>query len=121
MNADMVQPGGPVPLMVRTAPDSPSGAASPVGSLPANYVLHPCAPNPFNSATRIAFDLPAAGTVSLAIFDLNGRQVATLAQGSLSAGPHSLLFEAGALPSGTYFYELRAGAFRETRKMLLLK
>jgi hypothetical protein len=84
-------------------------------SLPQNQ------PNPFNPRTVIRFQLPQTERVNLEVFDLGGRQVATLVQGILTAGEHEVPFSGESLPSGLYYYRLEAGDFRETRGMLLLK
>lgn len=84
-------------------------------------------PNPFNPSTQIRFVLPQAAPVTLRIFDIAGRRVATLLDGvRKEAGEQSLLWdgrdEAGqALPSGVYLYRLEAGELRATRKLTLLK
>jgi len=89
-------------------------------------VLHPARPNPFNPATTISFALPDAGQVDLAVFDVSGRRVATLADGFLSAGPHRVVWDGTdarglAVGSGVYFVRLEADGSAATRKMLLLK
>ena len=84
-------------------------------SLEANY------PNPFNPVTTIAFNLPEAANVQIVVFDVLGRQVATLVDAALSAGQHEVQFEAGSLPSGTYFYSFVTPEQTFTKKMLLLK
>jgi hypothetical protein len=86
-----------------------------VHSLKQNY------PNPFNPTTAIAFDVATAGGVRLTVFDLLGKEVATLVQGEMEAGAYVATFDASRLASGTYFYRLQAGAFVETKKMLLLR
>lgn len=92
------------------------------GELPQQVRLHQNFPNPFNPSTRIAFDLEAASDVSLAVYDLLGRRVATLLDGrALSAGTHTVTFEAGGLPSGMYLYVLKTGNRTEARTMVLLK
>ncbi len=78
-------------------------------------------PNPFNPETSIRFSLPADGEASLAVFDLNGREVARLVNGPLAAGEHSVTFSAGNLPSGAYFCRLSFGGMTSTRKMVLMK
>jgi hypothetical protein len=78
-------------------------------------------PNPFNPATTIAFVLPSRSAVSLAVYDLLGRRVATLVDGNLPAGSHQALWDARSCASGMYFYRLLAPGFAETKKMLLLK
>jgi hypothetical protein len=78
-------------------------------------------PNPFNSATRITFDLPQRARVKLDVFDLQGRLVRTLADDMQSAGMHELRFDGSALSSGTYFVRLQSPAATRTQKLLLLK
>jgi hypothetical protein len=90
-------------------------------NLPGSFSLRQNYPNPFNPATTIEFTLPAAENVTLKVFDMLGRQVATLVDGVREAGSHRVVFEPLALPSGSYFYELRAGTFREVQRMMLLK
>jgi hypothetical protein len=86
-------------------------------SLEQNY------PNPFNPATRIRFSIPASAPdkVSLRVFDLLGREVASLVNETLAAGIYEATFDATRLSSGTYFYRLQAGTFVQTRKLLLLR
>jgi hypothetical protein len=83
-------------------------------------------PNPFNPATAIRFTLASKETVTLAVYDLNGRLVRTLVSGSRELGTHSVTWDgrdnAGtSVASGVYFYRLDAGKFSDTRKMVLLK
>ena len=77
-------------------------------------------PNPFPTGTRIAWELPRASRVSLRVFDITGREVAVLVQGTLTAGAHEVTFERGHLPSGIYFYRLHAGTFQATRRLVLI-
>ncbi len=90
-------------------------------TLPGGFALKQNFPNPFNPTTSIAFTVPVSGEVTLQVFDLLGRSVATLLQGPLAAGDHSVAFNAAALPSGTYLYRLTAGSEVSTRVMTLLK
>ncbi|NQU05589.1 MAG: T9SS type A sorting domain-containing protein [Calditrichaeota bacterium] len=78
-------------------------------------------PNPFNSSTTIHFDLPISSDVSIVLIDINGRQVATLVDDHLSAGNHSLAWNAKDYPAGVYLCRMEAGVFNETRKVLLVK
>jgi len=78
-------------------------------------------PNPFNPVTTISFWLPETGRLKLDVFAVTGAKVATLADGVLSAGEHSVTWNASGFPSGVYFYRLRAGEFTGTGKMLLVK
>jgi hypothetical protein len=78
-------------------------------------------PNPFNPSTKIEYTVPGTGFVSLKIFDLLGREVATLVNKEMNAGSYSAKFNAAHLPSGIYFYKLTAGNNSIIKKMLLLK
>ncbi len=89
--------------------------------LPDKYALQNPRPNPFNPQTRLKYTLPAAGNIKLAVYDLQGREVARLYHGFQAAGTYETVFEAANLPSGIYFTRLTAGDFNCTRKMLLLK
>ncbi len=89
--------------------------------LPASFSLAQNHPNPFNPATTIEFSLSEASEASLTVFDMTGREVATLANGMLERGTHAVTFDATGLASGVYFYTLRANGVQETRKMALLK
>jgi hypothetical protein len=85
----------------------PTGIAE--GSKPLTYLLMQNFPNPFNPSTQINFDLPYAGQVSLIVYDVLGREVATLAAGFHQAGHHSVTWDASRQSSGVYFYRLVVG------------
>ena len=94
--------------------------------LPRTTVLSQNYPNPFNSSTTIQFTLPQPETVELAIYNLAGQQVTTLAQGKREAGTYTLRWDGRddarrELASGVYLYRLQAGQQVETRKLLLMK
>ncbi len=78
-------------------------------------------PNPFNPLTTILFGLPSKAFVSLKIFDVTGREVASVISDELSAGNYSRQWNASGFSSGMYFYRLQAGAFTETKKLLLVR
>jgi hypothetical protein len=78
-------------------------------------------PNPFNPTTTISFNLPSRSFVSLKVFNLLGREVATIVSEELSEGKYLRQWKAGDMASGVYFYRLQAGSFTETKKLLLLK
>ena len=78
-------------------------------------------PNPFNPTTTIHFSLPRHVYVMLKVYDALGREVATLVDGEVNSGKHSLVFDAKNLASGIYFYRLQAAGFVETRKLILLR
>jgi hypothetical protein len=86
-----------------------------------DYNLADAYPNPFNPTTTISFTIPEAGAIELRIFDLSGREVATLVNGVTEAGTHTMEWNAAGLPSGTYFYSLKSAEFTATKKLLLLK
>ncbi len=88
---------------------------------PAAVVLAQNTPNPFNPSTAIHFELAEAGSIELAVYDLAGRKVATLAEGDHSAGRHTVGWRPAGLASGVYVYSLVAGENRVERSMLLLK
>ena len=95
-------------------------------SLPKTFALSQNFPNPFNPATTIDYQLPSNGHVSLKIYDVLGREVATLANFQQSAGYYSVSLNASSLPSGIYFYriDIRSNdgkSFVTTKKMLLIK
>ncbi|WP_457651635.1 FG-GAP-like repeat-containing protein [Rhodocaloribacter sp.] len=90
-------------------------------ALPDDFALAPNYPNPFNPRTTIPFALPRAAHVTLTVFDLLGRPVATLVDGRRAAGTHRVTFDAAGLPSGVYLYRLRAGTFTQTRALVILE
>ncbi len=88
---------------------------------PAGFSLQQNYPNPFNPETTIRFTLPQRAFVTVQVFDLAGREVATLLQETKPAGSHALIFDASHLPSGVYLYRIQAGNFQAAKKFLLLK
>ncbi len=88
---------------------------------PTEFELRAPYPNPFNPTTRIDFMLPQAGKAQLTVFDVTGREVATLIDGEMPAGYHSAIFDGERLASGIYFYKLTADGFSDTKKMALVK
>lgn len=91
------------------------------GELPATARLEQNYPNPFNPSTTIGFELQEAADTRLSVFDLSGREVATLVNSRLSAGTHSVSFDASGLASGIYVYRLQTGEISLTRRMTLIK
>jgi hypothetical protein len=96
-------------------------------SIPTFYTLEQNYPNPFNPSTIIRYAIPTAGEVELKVFDIAGREFATLVNEFKPAGRYEVRFDAVAassgrsMASGVYFYRVRSGEFLETKKMLLLK
>jgi len=78
-------------------------------------------PNPFNPSTVISWQLTTVGHVALKVFNAVGKEVATLVDETLGAGKHSIVFDAGRLSSGVYFYRLSSLTFSETKAMMILK
>ncbi len=94
-----------------------------LGVLAAAFFLYDNYPNPFNPSTTIQFNLPVAAHVSIRVFDVLGRDVALLIDEYRSAGVGAIRFDASQynLSSGVYYYRLQAGAFEQTKKMILMK
>jgi predicted GH43/DUF377 family glycosyl hydrolase len=88
---------------------------------PESFALHQNYPNPFNPVTTIEYQLPRAARVSLVVYDLLGREVARLVDGTEESGFKSVTFDASSLASGIYLYRLRAGEFAQTRTMAVVK
>ncbi len=88
---------------------------------PNDFALAQNYPNPFNPATKIKYHVPAEEFVSLKVFDLLGREVASLVEDVKSAGTYEVSFNAAELSTGVYFYKLTAGSFTETKKMMVVK
>ena len=94
-------------------------------TIPDKFLLSQNFPNPFNRTTSIRYTIPVRTgrdlSVTLKVYDMNGKEIETLVNENQNAGSYSVLFNAGNYPSGVYFYKLEAGSFSETRKMVLLK
>jgi photosystem II stability/assembly factor-like uncharacterized protein len=78
-------------------------------------------PNPFNPSTLITYHIPESGFVTLIVYDVIGKEVAILVSENKGQGSYSVTFDASALPSGIYIYQLKVNSFMETKKMLLMK
>ena len=87
---------------------------------PSSFVLS-AFPNPFNPATTLSFSLPKAGAVKLTVFDVTGREVETLVNGTMSAREHHVNFDGALLPSGLYLARLEIASRSLTQKLVLLK
>jgi hypothetical protein len=85
------------------------------------FALEQNYPNPFNPSTVISYQVASFGKVSLKLFDLLGSEVATLVNEVKSAGTYTVTFNAANMPSGVYFYRLKAGSFSKTKKLVLLR
>ncbi len=87
---------------------------------PVEFGLDQNYPNPFNPRTYISYKLPVSGYVMIRVYDVLGRQVQTLVNERQGAGTHTAIFDATGLSSGTYFYRLQVGGYRETKKLVVL-
>ena len=97
------------------------GVATQSGQVARSFELAQNYPNPFNPSTEISFTLAKSAKVRLAVYNLLGKEVAVLVNGTMSAGYHPVTFNAKNLSSGVYFYKLEAGSTVLAKKMMLLK
>lgn len=86
-----------------------------------DYSLHQNYPNPFNPSTSIKYQISGISQVSLKVYDLLGREVATLVNEQKPAGTYEVTFNASGLSSGVYYYKITAGDYSETKKMILIR
>ncbi len=92
-----------------------------LGPIPATMTLLPPYPNPFNASARLSFSLPKAGEGMLGLYSLEGREVATIADGYFHAGWQNVTLEAGDLPAGVYLARLAAGSEVATTRVVVMK
>ncbi|MBK7259734.1 MAG: T9SS type A sorting domain-containing protein [Ignavibacteriae bacterium] len=111
---------GPFSEVRRLSMDGTTGLQA-NSEIPGSYALNQNYPNPFNPSTMIAYDLPAAGTMRLEVFNMLGESVGLLVDEYRTAGHHEVRFNADGLSSGTYFYRMTANGTVITRRMLLLR
>jgi len=107
-----------IPIRLRIIPTSVDDNG---GLIAHEFSLASAYPNPFNSMTRLAFNLRNEGHTRLAVYDLNGRLVTTLVDDVLKAGTHALVFDSAGLPSGVYLYRLESGGASAVKKMVLVR
>ncbi|MGD0592048.1 MAG: T9SS type A sorting domain-containing protein, partial [Bacteroidota bacterium] len=88
---------------------------------PSAYILEPNFPNPFNPITNIEFRIAEFGFVTLKVYDILGREVATLFEGIRQPGNYEVTIDGSKLASGVYFYKLQTEKFTSTKKMLMIK
>ena len=99
----------------------PTGIETPLTLAPEKFELMQNYPNPFNPVTKINFSLPKNGFVSLKIYDILGKEVASIVNNQLAAGIYSYDFNGSALASGMYFYRLESNGFTDVKRMMLIK
>jgi hypothetical protein len=101
--------------------DAPSEEAAGKTNVPDTFRLSANYPNPFRTSTEIRFDLPEAADVSLVVYDMLGRRVATLTDGRKPAGYHHVRLEQSQLSAGTYLYRLTTGSFAKTKRLVVVR
>lgn len=104
-----------------TKPAGKDEASENDGIVSNEFTLFQNYPNPFNPSTTIGFNLPSDGLVTLKVYDVLGKEIATLINESISSGNHVVSFDAAQFPSGVYFYRLTSEGRTEIRKMTLMK
>ncbi len=112
--------GGEVFAVARFLPSNVT-AIKEINSTPKSFALYQNYPNPFNPTTAITYQLSANSHVTLKVYDILGREVATLVNQKEIAGSHSVTFDGSRLASGVYFYRLVAGSYTATKKLILIK
>ncbi len=89
--------------------------------IPSSCSLSQNYPNPFNPSTKIRFEIPKTGFSSIKVYDILGREIATLVNEQLKPGTYEVDWDGSAFTSGVYFYTMRTGSYTETKKMLMIK
>ncbi len=89
--------------------------------LPTEFILEQNYPNPFNPSTKIKYSVPQTSQVQIKVYDVLGNEIETLVNEEKPTGSYEKTWNAANLPSGVYFYQLKAGSFIETKKMILIK
>lgn len=90
-------------------------------AIPSEFTLNQNYPNPFNPTTNIKFALPQSSVVKLEVFNVLGQRVATLVNGEMNAGYHTVMFDASNLASGVYVYRINTGEHMQVKRMMLIK
>jgi len=123
INKDMGWASGPDGLIIHTNNGGVTFIRDDEANLtqPNSFNLSQNYPNPFNPATIIQYAISSSQIVTIKVYDLLGREIATLINEEKPAGEYAVEFDGTGLPSGIYFYQLRAGSFVETKKMVLLR
>ncbi|MCA1803330.1 MAG: T9SS type A sorting domain-containing protein [Rhodothermaceae bacterium] len=101
--------------------EGPTSIVDSRSEIPAGYELGQNYPNPFNPTTKISFSIPESADVTLKVYDITGREIATLVNQSMSAGTHTAQFNAANVSSGMYIYRMEANGYTMSGKMMLVK
>jgi hypothetical protein len=116
----IVDPAKPTDIYIAAVPLTITGVENEIsGSY--NFTLEQNYPNPFNPTTTIKYTVPETGLVTLKVYDVLGSEVATLVNETMTAGQHTVNFNAAGLASGMYIYKMQAGNFQSVKKMMLMK
>jgi hypothetical protein len=92
-----------------------------IDEVPTEFLLSQNFPNPFNPSTKIKYSIPQSSKVVIKVFDILGNEIETLVNEEKPAGTYEVTWSAANLSSGVYLYQLMAGSYNETKKMLLMK
>ena len=102
--------------------NTPTGVGGqPSSLLPASYALGQNYPNPFNPSTTVHYEVPQATYVKITVYEVLGREVATLVNELKQPGRYEAVFDGRNLASGVYLYRMQAGSFVQTRKLLMIR
>jgi hypothetical protein len=116
-----IPPGGPIHILIIKEGATGTNDVGRLSNAAYTFQLSQNYPNPFNPRTVVGWQLAAAGSVKLRVYDLLGREVATLIDGVMPAGEHTVTFDATRIASGMYIYRLQAGAQTAVKKMMVIK
>jgi len=105
---------------IRCVKNNPTGVLN-ESFIPDKFILMQNYPNPFNPSTKISYQIPEMSFVKIKVFDILGNEIETLVNEEKFIGSYDFEFNAAGLTSGIYFYQLKAGNYIETKKMLYLK
>jgi len=92
-----------------------------VNQIPNDYSLNQNYPNPFNPSTTITYDIPKTSFVKISVYDILGEEIKLLVNAEKNPGHYEIIFDAKELAGGIYYYSIKAGAFSQSKKMILLK
>jgi len=101
--------------------DIATSVKSSSSQFPGEYMLYQNFPNPFNPSTVIRYQMAVGSRATLKVYDVLGREIATLVDGEQVAGAHAVTFNAAGISTGTYFYRFEAGRYSETKKFVVIK
>jgi hypothetical protein len=105
------------PFSILDQPSAVEGTAA----APTDFALCQNYPNPFNPSTIIKYTVPKNSFVTIRVYDILGKEIATVVNESMPLGNYEITFDTGNLPSGVYFYRMTSGSYAESRTMLLLR